>query len=148
MDDRLKDEPIPPDHHVSRYCGGGSLSKNDEVTGPSFFLKDDEEYLSVNWLELLRLGDRDSEIEEVRRVLGTKLNLGSTAKIAVLNVGDMQDHVRKNSLDHRDLGILHRPDEPPDKPDPSHSGIFDMEVDEQLIADLIAEKVLETYAAR
>lgn len=81
-------------------------------------------------------------------MLGTKLNLGSTAKIAVLNVGDMQDHVRKNSLDHRDLRILHRPDEPSDKPDPSHSGIFDTEVDEQLIAELIAEKVLETYAAK
>ncbi len=144
----MKDEPIPPDHHVSRYCGGGSLSKYGEVTGPSFFLKDDEEYLSVNWLELLKLGDRNSEIEEVRRVLGTKLGVGSTAKIAVLNVGDTQDHVRQNSQDHRDLRILHRPDEPPDKPDLSHSGIFDTKEDEQLIAELIAEKVLETYAAR
>ncbi len=144
----MKDEPIPPDHHVSRYCGGGSLSKYGEVTGPSFFLKDDEEYLSVNWLELLRLGDRDSEIEEVRRVLGTKLKVGSTAKIAVLNVGDTQDHVRQNSRDHRDLMILHRPDEPPDKPDESHSGIFDTKEGEQLIAELIAQTVLETYAAR
>ena len=143
----MKDEPIPPDHHVSRYCGGASIL-NGEITGASFRLRDDDEYLSVNWLESLRLGDRDGEIEEVKRVLGTKMNLGSTAKIAVLNVGDMQDHVRQNSQDDRDLRIFHRPDEPPDKPDPSHSGIFDTAVDEQLIADLIAEKVLETYAAR
>ncbi len=144
----MKDEPIPPHHHVSRYCRGGSLLKNGEVTGTSFFLRDNDEYLSVNWLEFLELDDRDSEIKEVRRVLGTKLNLGSTAKIAVLNVGDMQDHVRKNSLDHRDLRILHRPDDPSDKPDPSHSGIFETRQDEQLIAELIAEKVLETFAAK
>jgi hypothetical protein len=147
VDGRLKDEPIPPDHHVSRYCGGRSIL-DGEVTGASFILRADDEYLSVNWLELLRLGGRDSEIEEVKRVLGTKMNLGSTAKIAVLIVGDTQDHVRQNSRDHRDLRILHRPDEPPDKPDPSHSGIFDTKEDEQLIAELIAEKVLETYAAR
>ena len=85
----MRDEPIPPDHHVSRYCRGGSLLNGEEVTGASFFLRVDEEYVSVNWLEFLRLGDRDSEIEEVRRVLGTKMDLGSTAKIAVLNVGDM-----------------------------------------------------------
>ena len=81
-------------------------------------------------------------------MLGTKLNMGSTAILVVLNVGNTQDHVRQNSQDHRDLRILHRPDEPPDKPDPSHSGIFDTKEDEQLIAQLIAEKVLETYAAR
>lgn len=147
MDGKLKDEAIPPDHHVSRYCGGASLL-NGEVTGESFSLRVDDEYLSVNWLEILRLGDRDSEIEEVRRVLGTKMNLGSTAKIAVLNVGNVKDHVRENSPDHRDLRVLHRPDEPPDKPDPSHSSIFDTRQDEQLIAELIAEKVLETFAAK
>ena len=81
-------------------------------------------------------------------MLATKLTLGSTAILAVLNVGDTQDHVRQNSQDDRDLRVLHRPDEPPDKPDPSHSGIFDTSEDEQLIAELIAEMVLETYAAR
>ncbi len=121
---------------------------NGEVTGVSFYLRAEEEYLSVNWLEFLGLGDRDSEIGEIRRVLSTKRNLGSTAKIAVLNVGDMKDHVRQNSPDPRDLRVLHRPDEPPDMPDPSHSGIFDTRQDEQLIAELIAEKVLETFAAK
>ena len=114
----------------------------------SFFLRDDDEYLSVNCLDLLELGDRDIEIEEVKRVLGTKLNIGRTAILAVLNVGDTQDHVRQNSQDDRDLRILHRPDEPPDKPDLSHSGIFDTKEDEQLIAELIAARVLETYKAK
>ncbi len=144
----MKDDPIPPNHHISRYCRGGSLLNGDEITGASFHLRADEEYLSVNWLEHLELGDRDSEITEVRRVLSTKIKPGSTAKIAVLNVGDMKDHVRQNSPDRRDLRVLHRPDEPPDKPDPSHSSIFDTRQDEQLIAELIAEKVLERFAAK
>ncbi len=121
---------------------------NGQITGVSFYLRAEEEYFSVNWLEFLGLGDRDSEIGEIRRVLSTKRNLGSTAKIAVLNVGDMKDHVRQNSPDPRDLRVLHRPDEPPDMPDPSHSGIFDTRQDEQLIAELIAEKILETFAAK
>ena len=143
----MKDDPIPPDHHISRYCKGSSIL-DDEVTGASFALRDDDDYLSVNWLEFLGLGDRNDEIEEVRRVLGTKLRVTGTAKLAVLNVSDTQDYVRQNSEDDRDLKILHRPNEPPDKPDISHSGIFDTKEDEQLIADLIAERVLETYAAR
>ncbi len=122
--------------------------KGGEITGASFHLRADDEYLSVNWLEYLGLGDRDSEITEVRRVLSTKIKPGSTAKIVVLNVDYMKDHVRQNSPDHRDLRVLHRPDEPPDKPDPSHSGIFDTRQDEQFIAELIAEKVLETFAAK
>ena len=143
----MKDDPIPPNHHVSRYCRGASIL-NGEVTGTSFFLRNGEEYLSVNCLNLLELDDRNDEIEEVRRVLGTKMDLRSKAKIVVLNVGDTQDHTRQNSQDHRDLRILHQPEEPPDIPDPSHSGIFDTNEDEQLIAELIAEMVLETYAAR
>ncbi len=78
----------------------------DEITGASFQLRADDEYLSVNWLEFLGLGDRDSEIGEIRRVLSTKMNLGSTAKIAVLNVGNVKDHVRENSPNHRDPKIL------------------------------------------
>ncbi len=143
----MKDEPLPPDHHISRYCRGASV-ENGEPTAASFMLRGNEDYLSVNWLEFLGLGDRDSEIAEIRRVLGTKLKLGSTAKIALLEVGSMKEYVRENSQDAIDPRVLHLPDEPPDIPDPSHSGIFDTRQDEQLIAQLIAEKVLERYDAK
>ena len=143
----MTDEPVPSADHISRYCGGATVL-NGRPTAASFYLKDGEEYLSVNWLELLQLGGRDDEIAEIRRVLSTKLILGSTAKIAVLNVGEMKDHVRQNSPDQRDPRVLHRPDEPPDKPDPSHSGIFDTRLEEPLIAEFIAEKVDEIYTAR
>ena len=141
----MKDDALPESDHVSRYCGGGTLSESGDVTGTSFLLRPDDEYLSVNWLEFLNLDGRQAEIEEVRRVLSTKLNLRATAKIAALNVGEVIRHVIEGSPDNRTLRILHRPDEPPCLPDPSHSGIFDTRENEQLIAELISEKVLETY---
>lgn len=144
----MKDDPIPPEHNISRYCGGGSLLSNGEVSGASFMLREDEPYLSVNWLEHLNLSDRSAEIAEIRRVLATKLTVGKTAKIAILKVGQVQGHVRRESPDQRALRILHRPDEPPELPDPSHSGIFDMKLDDKLIADLIAQTVTETHSAR
>ncbi len=143
----MKDDPLPDADHISRYCPGSSL-ENGEITGSSFLLRPDDEYLSVNCLERLEKQDREAEISEVRQVLSTKLRLGSTAKIAVMNVGEIKDHVHRNSPDRRDLRILHRPDEPPNFPDPAHSGIFDTVVDEQLIAELIAETVKETFSAR
>ncbi len=144
----MKDDALPESDHVSRYCGGGTLSESGDVTGTSFLLSPGDEYLSVNWLEFLKLDSREAEIEEVRRVLSTKLKLGATAKFATLNVGEVISYVIGGSPDDRTLRILHRPDEPADMPDPSHSGIFDTREDEQLIAELIAEKVLEAYPAQ
>ena len=142
----MKNDPVPVSDHISRYCRGGSLDSNDQPTGASFQLGDKDEYLSVNWLELLQLPDRDAEISEVRRVLATKLGVGGSAKLAVLNVGGVQAYVRERS--EYQLRILHRPDEPPEFPDLSHSGIFDTELDEMRIAQLIAQKVLETHSAK
>ena len=148
----MKDEPVPDTDHIAHYCGGATLD-NDQVSGASFKLRtkqdgSKEEYLSINWLECLGKNSRRAEISEVRRVLSTKMKPGSSAKLAVLHVGDVREYVAQNGPDRRILRILHRPDEPPDKPDPSHSGIFDTESDEDMIVELIAERVRETYPAR
>ena len=143
----MKDDPIPPEDHVSRYCRGGSLD-NGCVTGASFLLRADEEYVSVNWLEYLQKPNREAQIAEVQRVLTTKLSPGSKAKIAVLNVGETIENVRLKSPDRRTLRVRHRPDEPPEFSDPSHSGIFDTTLDEQHIVELLAEAVRETYPAK
>lgn len=149
----MKDEPVPDTDHIARYCGGGSLTPKGKVSGAHFKLRtkeggEKEDYLSVNWLEFLGLEDRQAELHEVRRVLATKITVGSKAKIVVLNVEHVKRHVFQNSPDKRELRILHRPDEPPGKPDPSHSGIFDTLVDEEMIIELIAQAVSETYPAR
>ena len=140
----MKEDTVPDQDHISRYCSATKCTETGEVTGAAFMLRVDEDFLSVNWMEFLNLADQQAEIEEVRRVLGSKLILGLQARIAVLNVGETVRYVKENSLDNKQLKVLHEPEED----DPSHSGIHGYGHENSLIADLIAEKVRQTYPAR
>lgn len=140
----MKGDPVPIENHISRYCSASRLTEEGQVTGTAFQLRETDEYLSVNWLEFLQQANRQDEIQEVRRVLNSKLTLTANAKIAVLNVGDILDHVQANTPDNRSLRVLHVPVEI----DPSHSGIYGFKYDDPMIADLIAEVVQETYPSQ
>lgn len=140
----MKGDPVPNPHHIARYCGGTQINEDGSISGAAFRLRAGEEFLSVNWLEFLYRTTRD-EIGEIRRVLGAKLRLGATAKIAVLGVGQLRRYVHSESPDKRDLRVLHEPELPGD---PSHSGVFNVFPDDDLIADLIAEIVQETHPVK
>jgi hypothetical protein len=145
----MKGDPVPIQNHISRCCFASKCTEGGQVTGAAFQLRETEEYLSVNWLEYLQRTNRRDEIQEVRRVLNSKLKLTANAKIAVLNVGDILNHVCINSPDNRNLSVLHEPlEDDPVAKDPSHSGIYGFKIDDPLIADLIADMVQETYPAR
>jgi hypothetical protein len=102
---------VPDTDHISRYCGGAQILPDGRISGTAFRLRESEQYLSVNWLEYLGLGDRDSEIAEVRRVLEAKgRKLGTTARLAVLNTGRLREHVASATPDRRMLDILHKPE--------------------------------------
>jgi hypothetical protein len=95
-------------------------------------------------LEFLNCSSRDREITEIRNIYSTKLNVGARAKIAVFNVGEVREKVLTGSIDRRNIEVLHDPKDD----DPSHSGIYNLEPDGELIAELILETVRETYHAR
>jgi hypothetical protein len=141
----MKGDPVPDRDHISRYCSATRCTETGDVTGAAFMLRPNDRYLSVNWLEFLQLASREEEIREIRRVLSSQLTLGTYAKIAVLKVGDVRNRVLNESPDSRNLSVLH---EPVDEDDPSHSGIYGMGVEDQLLADLIAEVILDTYPAQ
>lgn len=87
----MSPQRVPDSDHISRYCGGSHV-EDDEVSGVAFMLRDNEDSLSVNWLEFLQLPDRQGEVREVCRVLRDKgRSLGPTSVIAVLNVGEVLD---------------------------------------------------------
>ena len=137
----MKGDRLPPQDHIARYCGGSQISEDGLIAPTAFHLRKKEFYLSVQWLESLEQPDRSSTIREVRRVLGLSLHVRSTGRIAVLNVGEICTHVEQAS--GFSIRVLHEP-----FPDiPSHSGIHDTAQDEDLIAELIAEKVHETHPA-
>ena len=76
--------------------------------------------------------------------LNYKLTVGSKANISILNVGKVMNMVFNESTDRRDIDILHDPQDD----DPSHSGIYNLKHDDELIAEIIVESIIETYSAR
>ena len=144
----MKGEQIPDPDHIARFCRPLQVA-DGQIQATAFMLRSNEPSLSVNWLEFLNCSNRDSEINEIRNVYSAKLNIGARAKIAVLNVGEVREKILTESLDRRKIEVLHDPDPIEDgPPDPSHSGIYNLKQDNELIAELILETVLEDYTAR
>lgn len=136
----MRGNRLPDQDHISRYCRPKTLQEDGQPYRASFMLRPNEEFLSVNWLEYLDLPDRQAQITQVRQVI--RLTLQATAKIAVLNVGGILDRVHRNS--DRVLAVFHEPEQD----DPTHSGIHGYRHEDDLVADLIAEEVRETYPAK
>jgi len=137
MGGSLKNDHLPFTDHISRYCKPKTLSE-EKPTGASFMLRENEPHLSVNWLECNGMPSREEQIAHIKKNIN--LQLAKTGKLAVLNVGSMLEYVKNNS-DNSSISVLHEP--LPD--DESHSGVFGYSHEDDLIADLIADKVLETY---
>jgi hypothetical protein len=141
----MKGQAVPDSDHVARYCKASTV-ENGEIQATAFMLREGEEYLSVNWLEALSRSDRTSEIRELQDLYARKLNrVGAAARIAILNVGALRTKVERESQDMRLLRVLHEPIIPDD---PSHAGIYDIPYDDDFVAELIAQAVLEKHPAR
>jgi len=135
----MKGDPLPDQDHISRYCATKN-APDGKPTGASFMLGQDEEFLSVNWME--HFGDigQDAQINKIREYI--ELSLAASGLFAVLNVGAILDQVQRNS--EIQLAVLHEPTQG----DPSHSGVHGYRYEDDLIADLIAEIVIEIYPSR
>ena len=140
----MKGQAIPDSDHVGRYCGARTV-ENGEISAAAFMLREGEEYLSVNWLEELKGPSRASQIRDLQELYTKKLKVGATARIAILNVGTLRTKVERESPDSRLLRVLHEPEEPDD---PSHAGIYEIRHDDEVVAELIAQVVLENHPAR
>jgi len=146
----MLDDQVPPTDHISRYCPKKHIV-GDRISGAAFELRgpteqrEAETYLSVNWLELLCLAGRDDEVAEVRRVFASKLRMHKRDRIVVGQVGEIIENVLTGSPDGRRLTVVHEPE----GHDPSHSGIYGLHVEDDLLyGELIAEVCQEAYPAR
>lgn len=145
----MQDEEIPHSHHLSRYCPPSTLRPDGTPSGVAFRLKThrNERYLSVNWLENASTGNRAEQMAAVRKAFADKgFGIAATARFAVANVSEMVRHVRLASPAKWEVCATHQPD----PPDVSHSGVFGYTYseDDDIIADLLAEKFVETHQAR
>jgi len=142
----MKGDQIPDPDHIARFCRP-MQAPDGQIQATAFMLRSDEEYLSVNWLEYLNCSSRDQEINEARNIYSKKFTVGARAKIVVLNVGEVREKVLTESPDKRNIEVLHEPIEN-DVYEPSHSGIYNLKQDNELIAELILETVHEVHPAR
>ncbi len=140
----MNGDTIPDEDHISRYCKPSKISEDGQIEFGAFMLRKDEEGLSVDWLESLNCPSREEEIIKMRKIYPTRLTVGVNAQIATLNVGEVRQKVLTESLDNRNLEVQHSPY--PD--DPSHSEIYNLRPDQEMIAELILEVVSESYPAR
>jgi hypothetical protein len=122
--------------------------EGEEILATAFLPRENETYLSVNWVEFLAQATRRSELGELRMLYKRKFSVGAGAKIAILNVGRMRAWVRGNSPDQRNLEARHEPLLEGNAQDPSHSGIFNIRYDDELIAELIVQAISESHPAR
>ncbi len=119
---------LPDEHHVSRYCKPSTVQNDMPLVG-AFQLKEDEEHLSINWLEYFELDTKDANLTKVRQALidkGYKIRKGG--RFAVLNVGLARNTVLSDVK--KPIRIRHWPEDD----DPSHSGIFDYAADDLQVA--------------
>ncbi len=139
----MKGETIPDQNHIARFCRPMQAPEG-QIQATAFMLREGEESLSVNWLEFLNCSSRESEITKIRTIYSETFTVGARARIAILNVGEVLKKVLTESPDGRNLEVLHDPL----MNDPSHSGIYNLKQDDELIAELILETVRDSYSAR
>jgi len=135
----MKGDHVPRQDHVARYCPGSKLAEDGTPLATAFFLRPGEKYLSVEWVEYLQQGTEADPIKRVASIFFQKLNVGTTARISVLNVGNTCHRVKIQTV--HTIRILHEPG----RNDPAHAGIYDTAQDEMIIAELIAEAVDDNY---
>ena len=102
-----------------------------ELTTAAFCLRDNESYLSANWMNGL-VGFEDA-IEEVRQILKKKqYTVRTSGRFAVLNAGEIRKKLNEVSIRH-----LPEPD------DPSHAGICGMDDMDDNKRLFVAAKLME-----
>lgn len=138
----MKGDVLSEIHHVARYCSGTKLSENGNPAPTAFHLRPGESYLSVQWLEYFNQQDRVGEVRKAVKALDRYMQLGATAKLAVMNVGQVCQHVATEA--EYTIRILHDPTEGNE----AHAGIHDTIQDEMIIAELLAESVAEMHSVK
>jgi hypothetical protein len=147
----MKNEPIPDNDNIARFCKPSTISEQGEIKAGAFMLRSTEEFLSVNWLEFLKCSNRENEIKEIQKIYNQKFKkVSANARIAILNVGKTREIVRNESSNNRNIEILHDPINDPIKGiiDESHCGIYNLKQDDEFIAELICETICEHHSAR
>ncbi len=134
---------ILPEHHVSRHCSPAKMNPDTGVIeGTAFLLRENEPFLSVNWLEYYsNCKNQLDQLKQIHEFLSKKFQNGGirpTHAYIILN--------KKITLDYIDQKfkkkvILRIEQDKRTTPFNCHSGIFDTAIDkarERAVANQLA----------
>lgn len=141
----MDNQVIPDTDHTVRHCWKRTwLDEDGDITSAAFKPRDAEEYISVSWIEYYVHPDFDENLNEVRTELASRRIVKPTHKLALLKVGRTSSYVHDGMDDGRQIIFRHKPGTVDDN---SHSGIFEIYPDAEIIAELITESVLALLPA-
>ena len=125
----MKDDPVPDDHHVSRYCSPDRVL-DDRPLASAFEISEGLDYLSVNWLEYWGLSDLHAELDRVRDEF--VLQVSRNGRFVVLEVSQIKTAV--SQVARRPASVTHQPT--PEMA--SHAGVFGYLHSEREVATILA----------
>lgn len=140
----MKDEIIPKQDHISRYCAPSKIKEDGTPSGEAFMLRTDngERELSVHWLEFFDEDSKDKQIDQIKNTVGRKP--AKNGKFAVTNIGIMIDYVKTESESASILSVSHDPIDT----DEAHSLVNNIYPDHDMISELLADVFDEYYPSR
>lgn len=136
---------VSPENRISRFAKKSKVhddGENIRIDAEAFKLRGGEDYLSVNDLEM---HEGDTVTEKVLHLIKSpsmQMNIKKNDYFAIHKVGQMQEYVKTNSIDERNLIVSYKPD--PNIHYDSHAGIYGVLQDDDLILELISECVQDS----
>ena len=127
---------LSSDEHVARHCRPRDIVDSGILSSNAFLLRNQEPYLSTNWVEYFHPSDRALQISAVR---GSLIAKGRTVKnndlLLILNVGVATSRCKaKLGLDLSFVTLG-------DPSDPSHTGIYGLQGNKVNAASELAASV-------
>ena len=141
----MNGDELPNDSHVVRYVKP-SLIDDEAVDGSAFVLRDNENGLSVNWLEAFGGSDHQIQLNEVQRVF--RLKRSRNGRFAKINVGETKRLVSEGAKEAGLIVDLCMTEAPlvrttEFEADPSHANITGVPLsggdEAMVVGDLIAD---------
>lgn len=137
------------DHHVLRYVKNRQIIRDDDgnVLGlypDALALREDEEYLSVNWCQLFGEPIDDTVVSQCIASVKQYLTVTSKSIFALGNV-DVIHSVHSANSGKRNLRIKYWPDARYPTHNPSHSAIFNLDQGVKTLNNLAKDAFYNYY---
>ncbi len=130
--------------HVVRHIPFPNLRKNGDgkvigILPQAFQHRQNEEYLSVNWLEYFEL-DKSSNLSETKKsIIEAKRSkkISANSRLAIGNVGKIKEALLKKEIGNIRIAYA------PSKANPAHSGIYNLPKEDYDLMAMLAEELFD-----